>query len=51
MDVAVDMLRHKTDTGAGDEPLGPASWLEKLVFPSDCLVSRKKRLRRVAIRP
>jgi hypothetical protein len=51
MEVAVDMLRHKTDTAAGDEPLGLASWLEELIFPSDCLVSGKRRLRRVAFRP
>jgi hypothetical protein len=41
MEVTVDLLRHGTDTGAGDEPLGPASWLEWLIFPSDFLVSGK----------
>jgi hypothetical protein len=49
--VVVALLRHRMDTGAGDGPLGPASWLEPKVFPSDCLVSGKKRLRRVAFRP
>jgi hypothetical protein len=41
MEVTVELLCHETDTGAGEEPLGPASWLERLIFPSDFLGSGK----------
>jgi hypothetical protein len=41
LDRAIELLRHRTDTGAGDEPLGPASWQEHMIFPSDFLVSGK----------
>jgi hypothetical protein len=29
MEIDIELLRHKTDTDAGDEPLGPASWQER----------------------
>jgi hypothetical protein len=29
VEVAIELLRHRTDTGPGDEPLGPASWRER----------------------
>jgi hypothetical protein len=38
---AVELLLHRADTGAGDEPLGPVSWQEQFCFPSDFLVSGK----------
>jgi hypothetical protein len=39
--LAVELLRHRTDTGAGVKPLGPTSWQELKIFPSDFLVSGK----------
>jgi hypothetical protein len=29
MELAVELLRHRTNTDVGDEPLGPVSWHER----------------------